>query len=92
MANYGRGWDDGYGGQSPEAIDAYQEREAIEAGRMQTAAAQRGRERDRATHTFRMAECAKCGKSHWACAVENGSMVRRCVGCGFQDRLSAERA
>jgi len=30
MANYGRGWDDGYGGQSAEAIDAHQEREARE--------------------------------------------------------------
>lgn len=34
MANYGRGWDDGYGGQSAEAIDAYQERQEIEAGQL----------------------------------------------------------
>ena len=44
MANYGRGWDDGYGGQSAEAIDAYQDRQEIEAGQIQNAAAKRRRE------------------------------------------------
>lgn len=44
MANYGRGWDDGYGGQSAEAIDAHQERQEIEAGRIQNAAAKRRRD------------------------------------------------
>lgn len=44
MANYGRGGDDGYGSQSPEAIDAYQERQEIEAGQMQNARARRERE------------------------------------------------
>lgn len=29
MANYGRGWDEGYGGQSAESVAAYQEREAM---------------------------------------------------------------
>ena len=44
MANYGRGWGDGYGGQSPEAIDAYQDQQEIEAGQIQNARAQRERE------------------------------------------------
>ena len=43
MANYGRGWGDGYGGQSPEAIDAYQDQQEIEAGQIQNARAQRER-------------------------------------------------
>jgi hypothetical protein len=44
MANYGRGWGDGYGSQSPEAIDAYQDQQEIEAGQIQNARAQRERE------------------------------------------------
>lgn len=31
MANYGRGWNDGYGAQSAEAVEAYQERCELEA-------------------------------------------------------------
>ena len=36
MANYGRGWDDGYGGQSATSIDAYQERQEIEAAQLRS--------------------------------------------------------
>tara|TARA_R110000744_G_scaffold119072_2_gene222206 strand:- start:826 stop:1095 length:270 start_codon:yes stop_codon:yes gene_type:complete len=43
MANYGRGWGDGYGAQSAEAIDNYQEQKEIETGRIQNARAQRER-------------------------------------------------
>jgi hypothetical protein len=46
MANYGRGWGDGYGSQSAEAIDAYQERQEIEAGQIQNAADQRRRAKE----------------------------------------------
>ena len=46
MANYGRGWGDGYGGQSSESIDAYQEQQEREAGQIQNALAQRKREKE----------------------------------------------
>lgn len=32
MANFGRGWNDGYGGQSQEAVEAYWDREALREG------------------------------------------------------------
>ena len=64
MANYGRGWDDGYGGQSAEAIDAYQDRQEIEAGQIQNAAANRRREIAACKSTAFDAEtecCLSCG-------------------------------
>ena len=41
MANYGRGWGDGYGGQSAEAVDDYQGQQEIEMDRIKNARAQR---------------------------------------------------
>jgi hypothetical protein len=67
MANYGRGWDDGYGGQSAEAIDAYQDRQEIEAGQIQNAAAKRRREIAACKSTAFDAEtecCLSCGHRH----------------------------
>jgi len=52
MANYGRGWNDGYGGQSSEAIDAYQEQQEIEAGQIQNAHAQRKRQAEKSANEF----------------------------------------
>ena len=46
MANYGRGWSDGYGGQSAESANEYQEQQEREAGQIQNAANQRKREKD----------------------------------------------
>ena len=46
MANYGRGWGDGYGGQSEESINAYQDQQEIEAGQIQNARRQREREEE----------------------------------------------
>lgn len=46
MANYGRGWNDGYGGQSSESIDLYQNQQDIEAGQIQNARRQREREEE----------------------------------------------
>lgn len=49
MANYGRGWDDGYGSQSPEAVAAYDERCAAEEAKL---AARRPSPRMSAQHKF----------------------------------------
>ena len=43
MANYGRGWNDGYGSQSPEAMAQYDQQQEIEAGQIQNEAAHRRR-------------------------------------------------
>jgi hypothetical protein len=51
MANYGRGWGDGYGGQSAESIDAYHEQQEREAGQIQNAKRQRERELERQSMT-----------------------------------------
>lgn len=67
MANYGRGWGDGYGGQSAEAIDAYQDRHEIEVVQSQNAASKRQGEIAACKSTAFDAEterCLSCGHRH----------------------------